>query len=87
MNFKKFFSFSNLIFLTLIIGLTVGLILVYINTQKTVRDAYRLADISKIQAGLSIFLSERNRYPVGENLFLGGLSARVLCLPTDFRDL
>lgn len=82
---KKFFTFLNLIFLTIIVILILTNVLIYINTQKTIRDIFRISDISRIQTALAIFLSETNRYPEGSNLILGGITSQVLCLPKDFR--
>lgn len=82
---KKFLTFLNIIFITIIAALLAVIIFIYINTQQTIRDAFVISDIAKIQAGISIFLSETNRYPEGENLILGGALSRALCLPKDFR--
>lgn len=82
---KKILTFLNIIFITIITAQAIAIIFIYVNAQKTIRDAFRISDIAKIQAGLSIFLSETNRYPEGKNLILGDPDSQILCLPQDFR--
>lgn len=66
------FTLIELLVVIAIIGILSSLAVVSLNNARAkARDAKRVSDIRQIQTALELFLSDKNGYPVGNDLVLG----------------
>jgi prepilin-type N-terminal cleavage/methylation domain-containing protein len=83
MRNKKGFTLIELLVVIAIIGLLSTLAIVALqNARQKSRDAKRVSDIKQIQTALDLYFTDKNTYPPGDDITLGGKEAddiKVLC--------
>lgn len=76
---KLGFTLIELLVVIAIIGILSTLAVVSLNTaRERARDAKRVSDIKQMQTSLELYYSDKNGYPAGDALVLGGASATIL---------
>ena len=66
------FTIIELLVVIAIIGLLSTLAVVALNSARLkARDAKRLADLKQVQTALELYYTDKNAYPVGNNITLG----------------
>lgn len=76
---KKGFTLIELLVVIAIIALLSTLAVVALGSaREKARDAKRLSDIKQVQTALELYYTDKNGYPDGTSLVLGGASAGCL---------
>ncbi len=84
---QKGFTLIELLVVISIIGILSTLAVVSLNDARgKARDAKRISDIKQVQTALELFLADRNGYPAGNGLILGGTGAKSLSQTAGFAD-
>src|SRR3989338_6260996 len=83
---KRGFTLIELLVVIAIIGLLSTLAVVAMsNARQKARDAKRVSDIKQVQSALDLYVTDKNGYPVGDGLVLGGATASCLDNAVGFR--
>lgn len=76
---KKGFTLIELLVVIAIIGLLSTLAVVALGSaRQKARDAKRVSDLKQVQTALELYYTDKNAYPAGTDLVLGGASAGCL---------
>lgn len=76
---KKGFTLIELLVVIAIIALLSTLAVVALGSaRQKARDAKRLSDVKQVQTALELYYTDKNGYPSGTALVLGGTSAKCL---------
>lgn len=84
-KYKSGFTLIELLVVIAIIGILSTLAIVSLNTaREKARDAKRISDVKQVQTSLELYFSDKNGYPAGDGLVLGGASALALSVDNGF---